>query len=148
MSCISCLGTIIVVQYLWIGVVHCIINAMLGLAQQLDILLNVERCRNRIRTLAFGAHHWAHILSLSGYGVAVPMLLEFHTVTLNIIKEENMKEPDVASIFPIERVKPFKAGEEGPPATGKVAASFKPHPLNASIICGTAGIGLPFNVWE
>jgi len=73
------------------------------------------------------------------------MLLEFHTVTLNIIKEESMKEPDVASIFPIKRVKPFKAGKEGPPATGKVTASFKPHPLDPSVICGTVGIGLPFN---
>ena len=76
------------------------------------------------------------------------MLLEFQAVTLNIIKEGSMEEPDVASIFPIERVKPFKVGEEGPPAMGKVVASFKPHPLNPSIICGTVGIGLPFNVWE
>jgi len=49
-------------------------------------------------------------------------------------------------IVSIKVMKPFKAGEEGPPAASKIATNFKPHPLNPSIICGTVGIGLTFNI--
>ena len=96
----------------------------------------------RIGTLAFGTHHWSHILPLSRYGVVVPILLELHAVVLDVIKEEGMKEPDVMGILPIKGVKPFKAGKEGPPAAGKVAANFKPQPLDSSVICGTVGMGV------
>jgi len=44
-------------------------------------------------------------------------------------------------VIPIEVVKPLKAGEEGPPATGKVAANFKPQPLNPGVICGAVDTG-------
>ena len=44
-------------------------------------------------------------------------------------------------VVSIEAVKPLKAGEEGPPATGKVAANFKPQPLNPGVICGTVDTG-------
>jgi hypothetical protein len=73
--------------------------------------------------------------------VAVPISLEFCAVILNIIKEEGVKEPNVMGVIPIEVVKPLKVGEEGPPATGKVAANFKPQPLNPGVICGAVDTG-------
>jgi hypothetical protein len=73
--------------------------------------------------------------------VAVPISLEFRAVALNIVEEEGVEEPNVMGVVPIEVVKPLKAGEEGPPATGKVAATFKPQPLNSCVICGTVDAG-------
>ena len=78
--------------------------------------------------------------------MGVPIRLELHTFFLDIFKEEGVKEPDVVGIVPIEAVKPLKAGKEGPPAAGKVATSFEPHPLDPSIICGAIGIRLLFNM--
>ena len=98
------------------------------------------------RTLALGTHQWAHIVPLSRYGVAVPILLEFRAIILNIIEEEGVKEPNVVGVVPFEAVKPPEAGEEGPPATGKVAAIFKPQPLNPGVTCGTVDIRLPFDI--
>jgi len=103
---------------------------------------------HRVWTSAFSAHLWGPIPPLSRYGVPVLMLLEFHAVALNIIKEEGVKKPNVIGIVSIKGVKSFKAGKEGPPATSEVAAGFTPHPLNPSIVCGTVGTGLPFNIQE
>jgi hypothetical protein len=96
--------------------------------------------------LAFGTYHWAHVRPLSRYGVVVPVLDELLAVMLYILEEEGMKEPDVVGILPIKAMKPFKAGKEGPPATGEVAANLKPHPLDPGIICRAVCIRLPFNL--
>ena len=47
-------------------------------------------------------------------------------MVLDIIEEKGVKEPNVLGVIPIQAVKPLKAGEEGSPATGKVAAALKP----------------------
>lgn len=93
-----------------------------------------------------GTHQWAHIAPLSRYGVAVPVPLELRAISLNIVKEKGVKQPNVVGVIPIQAMKPLKAGEEGPPATGKVAPTLKPQPLNSSIVCGAVNIGYPFDI--
>ena len=78
--------------------------------------------------------------------MVVPVLDKLLAVMLYILKEEGMKELDMVGILPIKAMKPFKAGKEGPPATGKVAANLKPHPLDPGIICRAVCIWLPFNI--
>jgi hypothetical protein len=58
--------------------------------------------------------------------MVVPVLPEFVTILLNVIKKEGVQKPDMVRVFPIEKVEPLKTGKEGPPAPGKVAPSLEP----------------------
>lgn len=78
--------------------------------------------------------------------MVVPIPLEFRAIVLDIVEEEGVKEPNLVGLVPFEVVKPLKAGKEGPPPTGKVAAIFKPQPLNPGVMNGTVDIKLPFDI--
>jgi hypothetical protein len=71
--------------------------------------------------------------------MGVPVPLEFFTILLNVIEEEGMQKPDVVWVIPLKEVESFKAGEKGPPATGKMSPSLKPEPLNPGVMCRPVG---------
>lgn len=79
--------------------------------------------------------------------MVIPVCLEFCAIVLNVFQKEGMKKPDVVGVISIEGVEPLETGEEGPPATGKVATNFAPEPLNPGVTRRTANMGLFFN-WE
>jgi hypothetical protein len=68
----------------------------------------------------------AHILTLSRQWVTIPVIGKFFAVMLNVLQKEGVQKPNVMWIIPIKKVKPFKAGEEGPPASSKVTSGLKP----------------------
>ena len=81
-------------------------------------------------------HQWAHALTLARERVTIPVIDEFFTVLLNIIKEECVQKPDVLGIILIKEVEASKAGEKGPPASGKMTSSLKPKSLNPGVVGG------------
>ena len=58
--------------------------------------------------------------------MAIPVLLEFITVVLNVIKKEGVQKPDVVWVIPVKEVEPLKTGKKGSPSSGKVTPSLKP----------------------
>ena len=75
-------------------------------------------------------------MALSRQWVAIPIINKLLAVLLDIIKKESVQKPDVMGIVPLKEVETFKAGKEGPPASGKMSSSLKPKPFNPGIVSG------------
>jgi len=69
--------------------------------------------------------------------MTIPLLLEFITIVLNVLKKEGMQKPNVVWIISVKEVEPFEASEKSSPAPSKVAPALKPEPLNPGIIGGS-----------
>ena len=62
------------------------------------------------------------------------MLAEVVAIFLNVIKEKLMQQPEVVRITMVKKMEPFKTGEKGPPASGKVPTAFEPKAFYASVV--------------
>jgi hypothetical protein len=66
----------------------------------------------------------------------VPLLLKLLAVPIDVIKEKEMKEPEVVWVFSIKAMQGFEPQEESSPAPGELSANFHPKSLDASISSG------------
>jgi hypothetical protein len=80
-------------------------------------------------------YHRAHILTLSRYWMAIPVIFEIITVLLNIFKKKCIQRPKMLWVISVKEMRLFEASKKSSSALCKVLATFKPQPLNSSIMC-------------
>lgn len=63
----------------------------------------------------------------------IPLLSECITVSIDCIKKEDMKQPQVTRLHRIKMMLLFKMCEECPPVDGELSANLYPHLLNLDV---------------
>lgn len=64
----------------------------------------------------------------------IPLLSECITVSIDCIKKEDMKQPQVTQLHRIKMMLLFKMSEECLPADGELSADLYPHLLNLGML--------------
>lgn len=130
-------SSIITVQKNGVNIFSFIIYTILGLTKKSKVLNKILNRQYPLRSSS--TYQWAHILALSRQWMVIPVLSEFITIMLNVLKKEGMQKPDVVWIIPVKKVELFKASKKGPPASSKVTSTLKPQPLNPGVMCRPVG---------
>jgi hypothetical protein len=63
--------------------------------------------------------------------VSIPIFLKFSAIIINGIKEEEVKEPEVRRILPVQKVQSFKSSKECSPTSSKLRSDLDPQAFNA-----------------
>lgn len=66
--------------------------------------------------------------------MVIPTGLKVHTIVVNCIQKEEVKEPQVFWRLWIQAMKMFKSGKESSPMLSELCSNLNPQPLNSRIV--------------
>jgi hypothetical protein len=63
--------------------------------------------------------------------MSIPIFLKFPAIMINGVKEEEVKEPEMHQIHPVQKVQLFKSSKECSPMSSKMHSNLNPQAFNA-----------------